>query len=115
MNTATIEIINVDQNHPLDKPYIVTPDWKHVVNINQFANVGAILRDETGQVVRDQDMTITATDETQNKVEHGTGDMTANPDNLYYYGFRYLFTTAGDHVITFAALGVEASLTLSAE
>lgn len=80
--------------------------------------LGAVLVKADGSIENEEDMVITATDETQNVTKNGTGNMSTfgDPDNpKYYYPFRYEFRTVGQHTITFTALGVSESVTINVE
>ncbi|GEM_PF-2111722 len=75
-----------------------------------FAQVHAIVYNDDGSVTRTAEMTITATDATQNQILKGTGALI---DGVYVYVFSYFFKTVGDHTITFAANGQTASVTIN--
>lgn len=75
--------------------------------------IGAIVTGSEGNVLNDVDVTVTATDGSQDKVINGTGNISTFGDvnnPKYYYPFTYTFYFTGKHVITFTALGVSQSI-----
>lgn len=88
---------------------------------SNYIALGAVLYDANGNALGTNTMTITATDESQNKVEQGTGAVMSiyvngTPNSVPVYPFQYNFQTAGDHTITFTAdNGLTASVTLTAK
>lgn len=116
---ARIEIVSVDTTKSLDDVYHVAdadiPTWGVATDTKSYIPLGAVLYNENGENNRNSQMTVTADDASQDAVLNGTGNFWGSPYNLYYYPLNYLFTTPGDHTITFRANGVEASIVLKSQ
>lgn len=108
---ASIELIYPILSKGLGRNFSTSPD----TDLNQL-HVGAIVRDENGEITRTAEVVVTATDETQNQTIKGSGDITkiknkiGKSERVYYYPFNYEFRTAGKHTITFTANGVSKSV-----
>lgn len=77
--------------------------------------LGAVLVNSDGSINNTAVVTVTASDESQNKTIDGTGNVSSfgDPNNQqHYYPYRYVFYEPGPHTITFASEGVEASITI---
>lgn len=89
------------------------PDESNIINI------GLVCRDEKGNPVNKAVVTVEATDSTQNKTIHGTGNVTkirnaeGEESSVHYYPFNYQFKTAGEHTITFTCNGISESVTVT--
>jgi hypothetical protein len=82
--------------------------------------IGLLVKDESGDYLRNKIVEMISIDSTQNKTATGTGDITTiyidgNKRVVPYYGYNYEFKTAGEHTITFKCEGVETSVTLTAK
>lgn len=78
-------------------------------------HLGAVLLNPDGSVNITAEMTVVASEESQNKVIKGTGNVSSfgDPNNpQYYYPYHYIFHEPEQHKITFTALGVSESITV---
>lgn len=112
----TIEIINPIPGKGLGRTYKVSPNYPEL-DEDGYVEIGAIIRDASGNTVKDADVQVTATDDTQNKEMTGTGSITPiypNGDKIMvpYYAYHYEFKTPGDHVITFTVGDTHESVTI---
>ena len=79
-----------------------------IENESNYIELGLVLRNDDGKPVNNLQVTITATDSTQNKTLNSTGNVKkiykdGVPELVHYYPFHYEFKTAGTHTITFSA------------
>lgn len=81
---------------------------------NAYVSLGAELLNPSGQAVSDAVMTVTTDDPNQNATINGTGNVVGNPA-VAYYPYNYAFKTVGTHTITFSAMGVTNSITLTSQ
>jgi hypothetical protein len=107
---ARIEIINYIPGKGLGREYKAAPE---IVDESNYIEIGAVVYNADGSDAKDATVTITATDESQNKVLNGTGDINRASGNHYYFAFHYEFKTAGDHTITFSANDITKSVTVN--
>lgn len=126
----TAEIISPMPAHGLGREFIANdfafnPDGTlskgmDPVDANSM-DIGIVIRDQNGNAIKDQFVSVSATDSTQNKIIKGTGDVIkvyvdGNPQTVPCYAFHYDFKTTGDHTITFTAdSGAKASVTVTAK
>lgn len=112
---ARIEIVSPIAGKGLGRQYASSTQ---IVDESNYIELGAVLYDADGQPVSTEKMTITATDDEQDAIEVGTGDVMpkwVNGDKreVPVYSFHYAFKTGGQHTITFtSAGGITASVTL---
>lgn len=105
---TSIEIFSPINGKGLGREYHAAPE---PIDESNYIYIGAILRDQNGNLIENVVMEITATDSSQNKTLNGTG--TFSPKiNGKYYPFNYEFHTSGTHVITFSVGQVSKSITL---
>lgn len=95
----------------------VYKESEEVVDESNYIELGLVVRNGDGDVVKDVLVKISATDLEEDKKIKGTGNITkihedGNTETVHYYPFRYEFKTAGTHTITFKALGVTEVLEL---
>jgi hypothetical protein len=119
---ASIEIISPipgkglgDRRFSKDAPYTAQ---LVVVDESNYIDIGLIVRNDAGEPIKDAVVTITATDETQNKTLNGTGNIYPRYEGEIrimtpFYPFYYEFRTVGDHTITFSVNGMTDSVTLT--
>lgn len=113
---ASIEIITPITSKGLNRKFTATPED----DAGQL-HVGVIVRDAKGEITKTAEVTVTATDETQNQVLNGTGDVTkitlpnGRKEKIYYYAFNYEFRTKGKHTITFTSDGLTKSVEVEVE
>jgi len=112
---TTIEIISPIGGKGLGRTYQASPE---IVDELNYIEIGAIIRNEDGVVVKDATVVVEATDASQNKELVGTGDLTPIYPNgkktfVSYYPFHYEFKTSGDHTITFTTNGVSEEVTVT--
>jgi len=116
MSNAKIEIVNPYPDKGIGRDFLARQDVKDEQN---YISIGAILYNDDGTVNQDTQMFVTATDETQDKTQDGTGTLWNNhyvdgqKVPVFYYPFTYQFKTVGDHTITFTAAGLTASVTIN--
>lgn len=106
---TTIEIISPIAGKGLGRTYTAQPE---IIDESNYIEIGIVARTNDGLVHSDLVVTITATDESQNKILNGTGITTkiyknGIPETVLYYPFHYEFKTVGDHTITFSVPGVD--------
>lgn len=115
-SNASIEIVTPITNKGLNRKFTATPDDE-----DGQLHVGAIVRDAKGEITKTAEVTVTATDTTQNQVLKGTGDVTkitlpnGKKEKIYYYAFNYEFRTSGKHTITFSVDGLTKSVEVEVE
>ena len=110
---ATLEIIT--PKHPYSKDETIGKTYKAANEVTEDDNtiyIGVILKDSDGNQIDSAVMDVATTDSAQNKQINGTGTFLAKFGK--FYPFIYDFHSAGQHVITFTALGASASVTISA-
>lgn len=113
----TIKIVSPSSQKGLGRVYAARPTIKDELN---YIYIGALVTNAEGKNERAAEMVITATDESQNETQQGTGTFWGNPESVgapdqpsYIYGYTYAFKTTGDHTITFACLGVTQEVTVN--
>lgn len=116
-----LEIIVKGQNRAtyVANDYKLNPDMSLQAgsvtpSTDNYVDLGVIVRDDNGNVLRDVTVEVTSTDQSQNKSLVGSGDLTSIYPNgekkfVHYYPYRYEFRTIGDHTITFTTGGVSQS------
>lgn len=112
---TTIQIFNPYPDKGLGRTYRASDK---ATDESNYIEVGAIVRDENGNYMKDVVVEVTATDSIQNKTLKGTGDVrkvwkNGIPETVHYYHYYYEFKTSGQHTITFTADGVSESVELS--
>lgn len=112
---SEIKIISPIPVKGLGRSYTAQPQ---VVDESNYIDIGILVKNDDGSVNKDATVTITATDESQNKTLKGTGNLytyyvDGNKRQDYYYPFHYEFRSVGDHTITFSANGMTESVTLT--
>ena len=114
----TATIISPIAGSGLDREYIASDTVTSVAN---YIDLGLLVQDQNGAYVKDQVVTITATDSSFDKTLNGTGAVAkvyndGTPSFVPCYMFYYEFHTAGDHTITFTlADGTTQQVTLTAK
>lgn len=114
MQTATIEVKNPLPGKGLGR----TLKWRAtpIDELNEV-DLGAILTNPDGSINSTSVVTVTATDDTQNKTLNGTGNTSTfgDPNNpKMYYPFSYYIKTPGLHKITFTSdLGVSIDVSIN--
>lgn len=111
----SITIFNPYSNKGTGREYSARSQVKDEQN---YIILGLIVRDDSGNEIKNVPVTITATDASQNKTLNGTGDIRkiyidGIPKTVPYYEFYYEFKTPGDHTITFTAEELTTQITLS--
>ncbi len=115
---TTLEIINPINGKGANKVHTAyRPDQKEADDEENYVVLGCIVRDANGNARKDAVVTITATDQSQNKTLNGTGDIKKIYEGeakktVHFYPFEYHFKTKGKHTITFTCEGVTASVDL---
>lgn len=112
---ASIEIISPIPGKGTGRTYTAQPQ---VVDETNYVELGLIVRNDAGEPIKNAVVTITATDETQNKTLNGTGNIYPRYENEVriltpFYPFHYEFHTVGDHTITFSVNGMTQSVTFT--
>lgn len=97
------------------RTYTAQPE---VIDETNYVYLGLIVLDDAGNPDKNVEVTITATDETQNKTLNGTGNVYPRYENEVriitpFYPFHYEFHTVGDHTITFSANDMTKSVTFT--
>lgn len=111
----SITIFNPYSNKGTGREYSARSQVKDEQN---YIVLGLIVRDDSGNEIKNVPVTITATDSIQNKTLNGTGDIRkiyidGIPKTVPYYEFYYEFKTPGDHTITFTAEELTTQITVS--
>ena len=106
--TTTIEIVSPTPGKGLGRTYTAQPQ---IIDETNYIELGLIVR-ENGEPTGNAVVTITATDESQNKILNGTGITYPRYENgvrlvTLFYQFHYEFKTVGDHTITFSVPGAD--------
>ena len=114
---ARIDVVSPIAGKGLNREYVHSDEIKDESN---YMVIGAVVYDDNGQPTATPTVNITATDNTQDAIEVGTGDVaTIWPDGnrtvVPVYTYSYNFKTAGDHTITFTANGITKSVTVTAK
>ena len=114
-NMTTLEIFSPIPKKGLGREYTAQPE---IVDESNYIELGLILRNESGENIKDMEVVITGTDSQFNKTLNGAGNMgkvykNGVPESIHYYPFHYEFKTVGDHTITFTADGQEESVTVT--
>lgn len=107
----TMEIMSPMPPKGLGRLYKAAPE---MVDESNYVELGGVLRDGNGNIVDTEEVSVTATDSSQNKTMAGTGNYSP-VINGSYYPFHYEFHTSGEHIITFTGHGVSASVTVNVE
>ncbi len=112
---ASLEIVSPIPTKGLGRTYKAS---SQVIDELNYIYIGLIVRNDAGEPVKDVVVNVTATDGTQNKTLNGTGNVYPRYEGdskiiTPYYPFNYEFKTGGDHTITFTALGMVKSVTLT--
>jgi len=112
---SSIEIINPIPGKGAGRTYTAQPQ---IIDESNYVELGLVVRDDAGEPIKNVVVTITATDETQNKTLNNTGNVYPRYENEVrimtpFYPFHYEFKTVGDHTITFTANGMTESVTLT--
>lgn len=115
ISMKSITIISPIQIKGLGRTYLSRPNIKDEFN---YIELGLIVRDDSGKPIDNAIVTVTATDNSQNRTINGTGDVTPIYENNVkmitpYYHFSYEFKYPGEHTITFSAEGLTQSVILS--
>lgn len=114
MQTPTFEVKNPLPGKGLGR----TLKWRAtpIDELNEV-DLGAVLTNPDGSINSTSVVTVTATDETQNKTLNGTGNTSTfgDPNNpKMYYPFSYYIKTPGLHKITFTSdLGVSVDVSIN--
>jgi hypothetical protein len=111
----SITIISPIATKGLGREYLSRAEIKDEFN---YIELGLVVRDDADKVVKNVEVVITATDESQNKTLSNTGNVTPiYVDGVKiitpFYPFSYAFKTPGEHIITFVAEGLTQSVTLT--
>lgn len=98
-----IEIINPINGKGLNKKHIASDI---IEDDSNYIEIGAVVRDDNNETVKDVVVSVETSDETQNKTMTGTGNVyPIRTDNKRiitpYYPFHYEFREKGKHTITF--------------
>lgn len=117
VSQARIEIMNPIPTKGLGRQHVASST---VQNEDNYVVLGAIVYDAEGKVDKTAVVTISATDDTQNKVENGSGELVTIytdgvKEQVYGYVYSYDFKTAGDHTITFSANGLSKEVVINAK
>lgn len=123
--------IIIQQNKSMEKLQIISPMANKGLGREYFASevvkdesnyieIGLVVYDHYGDVDRNTQVVVMATDSSQNKTMNGTGTIGRIYENgvkkeVYYYPFTYEFKTAGEHTITFSANGMTEVVKLTAK
>lgn len=120
----SIKIISPIPGKGLHRKYTARPK---ILSESNYIELGIIVRDNKGNLIKDAIVKIEATDESQNQTIEGTGNVKPIYENktvkglhqsvkikVPYYPFHYEFRTAGDHTITFIVDGKSESIKLKA-
>jgi len=110
-----IKVINPIPGKGLGRIYYVMPVDPNLSDESNYIVLGFVLKNESGDVVREAVAEVVATDDKQNMTINGTGNLAKIIEDgaekrLYYYPFTYYFNFSGKHTITFSALGVSTSV-----
>ena len=114
---ARIDIISPMAGKGLNREYVHSDEIKDESN---YMVIGAVVYDDNGNPTAIPTVTITATDDTQDATQVGTGDVTTiwpdgNRTQVPVYTYSYQFKMAGDHTITFSANGMTKSVTVTSK
>ena len=99
----TAQIISPIAGSGLDRDYVASTT---VTGVENYIDLGLLVKDSNGAYVNDATVVITATDSSFDKTLNGTGALAkiyndGTPAFVPCYMFYYEFHTAGDHTITF--------------
>ena len=85
-----------------------------------WVNIRLIVRDSSGNNIRNAMVDVITTDESQNTIINGTGQVMnisktfgGAKEIVSFYGYNYSFKTQGEHTITFTVGGESKSITFS--
>ena len=111
-----LEIISPFSNKGLGREYLSGP----LKDEKNYIELGLLITDEKGKSINGVDVSVTATDSSQDRTMNGTGNITkvykdGHPREIYYYPFHYEFKSEGEHVIIFKTDTEETSVTISAK
>lgn len=100
----TIEIINPIPGKGQGRQYVSKTSEE--LTEQNYIELGALIRNENGNPIKDATVTITATEESQNKIITATGNVTnifvnGQKQQVPYYHYHYEFNNPGHHTITF--------------
>lgn len=114
-SNASIEIVSPIPGKGLGRQYTASPI---VTGESNYIELGAIVLNDNGEPMSNADVTITVNSETP-VVIHGTGDVypryvDGQKRVTPVYSFHYEFKTAGSYTFTFAANGMQQSVTVTA-
>lgn len=110
---ARIDVIDIGaavdgQNAPHFAAPAGTPSWDAAPD-GTFISVGAVVYDQNGYLSKNSQVSITASDSSQNAVLESA---TACDPTECYYPYHYLFRWDGGHFITFSANGTSTTINL---
>lgn len=114
VSQAAVEIVSPIPGKGLGRQYTASPI---VTDESNYIELGAIVLNDNGEPMSNADVTITVNSETP-VVIHGTGDVypryvDGQKRVTPVYSFHYEFKTAGPYTFTFAANGMQQSVTVT--
>lgn len=99
--TITLEPFEPIPGKGLGREYKASPE---VQDESNYIEIGVIVRDENGNILKDKLVTVSATDINQCKIINGSGNYSPRinpPAGGNYYPFHYEFYVSGRHRISF--------------
>lgn len=111
--SITLEIFSPIPSKGLGREYKASPE---VVDESNYIELGLIVRDENGNILKDRTVEVEATDSTQDKTINESGNYSPRinpPAGGNFYPFHYEFRTSGNHLISFTCDGVTENVSLS--
>lgn len=99
----------------LGRDYHVSPIYPEIKDASNYIQIFLAIKDSNGKYLSDKNVSIVATDISQNKTINGTGNLSriyvnGNKQSVPSYGYLYKFNKIGKHIITFTADGQSASV-----
>lgn len=108
----TLELFDPIPAKGRGRHYVASPE---VVDESNYIEIGLIVKDENGNILKDKTVEVHCTDATQDKSLNETGNFSPRinpPNGGSYYPFHYEFRTEGQHIISFTCEGESLDLTL---
>jgi hypothetical protein len=108
----TLELFDPIPAKGRGRRYVASPE---VVDDSNYIELGLIVKDQDGNILKDKVVEVHATDSSQDKTLNETGNFSPRinpPSGGNYYPFHYEFKTSGPHTISFTCEGESIDTTL---